>query len=117
MDQEQESRTQLAEDRTVLANERTYSAWVRTGLSALAGGVAFEKFLTGVMPDWIIRTISLILILFSLCAFVLAIWHYTHLGVKLQRADIRRLPIKSLILLTTALCAASLLALLGLYLS
>ena len=29
-------------DRTVLANERTYTAWIRTGLTALAAGVAVE---------------------------------------------------------------------------
>jgi len=113
--QEREVRTRLAEDRTVLANERTYSAWIRTGLAALATGVAFEKFLTGTMPEWTIRTISIILILFSFCAFFLAIWHYTHLGLKLQHAEIRTLPIKSLAVMTVALCAAALLALLGLY--
>lgn len=111
-----EGRTRLAEDRTVLANERTYTAWVRTGLTALAAGVGFEKFLTGAMPDWIVRTIAIILILFSFCAFFLAIWHYTHLGLKLKNAEIRTPPIKSLMLLTAALCVASLLALAGIVL-
>jgi putative membrane protein len=113
--QERETRTRLAEDRTILANERTYSAWVRTGLAALATGLAIEKFLTGIMPEWTVRAIATILILFSFCAFFLAIWHYTHLGLKLQRAEIRTLPIKSLMFLTAALCAAALLALLGVY--
>jgi putative membrane protein len=108
-------RERLAEDRTVLANERTYTAWVRTGLAALATGVAFGKFLTGTMPDWTIRAIATILILFSGCAFFLAIWHYTHLGLKLRNAEIRTLPIKSLMVLTAALCAASILALIGFY--
>jgi putative membrane protein len=111
-----DGRTRLAEDRTVLANERTYTAWVRTGLAALAAGVGFEKFLTGAMPDWIVRTIAIILILFSFCAFFLAIWHYTHLGLKLKNAEIRTPPIKSLMLLTAALCMASLLALAGIVL-
>jgi uncharacterized membrane protein YidH (DUF202 family) len=30
----------LAYDRTHLANERTYAAWLRTGLSVAAGGIA-----------------------------------------------------------------------------
>ena len=114
---EDATRTRLAEDRTVLANERTYTAWVRTGLAALASGVALEKFLTGTMPDWILRGIAVILILFSLCAFLLAIWHYMHLGLRLQKADIRKLPLRSLAVLTAALCLASLLALVGLYAS
>lgn len=113
--QEREASTRLAEDRTVLANERTYTAWVRTGLAALATGVAFAKFLTGTMPDWTVRAISVILILFSFWAFFLAIWHYTHLGLKLQHAEIRTLPIKSLVVLTAALCVAALLALFGLH--
>lgn len=111
-----EARTRLAEDRTILANERTYSAWVRTGLAALAAGVAFERLLAGTMPDWILRTIAVILIVFSFSAFFLAIWHYTHLGLRVQRAEIHKLPIKSLAALTAGLCAASVLALAGLFL-
>ena len=111
-----EARTRLAEDRTILANERTYSAWVRTGLAALAAGVAFERLLSGTMPDWILHTISVILIVFSFCAFFLAVWHYTHLGLSVQRAEIHRLPVKSLAALTAALCVASVLALVGIFL-
>lgn len=110
-----EFRNRLAEDRTVLANERTYTAWVRTGLAALAAGVGFEKFLVGALPEPIIRAVAVILILFSFCAFFLAIWHYTHLGLKLSNAEIRTPPIKSLIVLTAALCLASVLALIGIF--
>lgn len=105
----------LEEDRTVLANEQTYTAWVRTGLAALATGVGFERFLSGAMPDWTIRAIAVILILFSACAFFLAIWHYTHLGLRLQNADIKGLPIRLLIFLTASLGVAVILALAGLY--
>lgn len=112
-----DARTCLAEDRTVLANERTYSAWVRTGLAALAAGVGSERFLSGAMPGWIVRGVAVILILFSCCAFFLAIWHYTHLGLKLKNAEIRTPPIKSLMLLTAALYLASLLALAGIFLA
>lgn len=112
---ESETRTRLAEDRTVLANERTYTAWVRTGLAALAAGVGIERFLAGAMPGWIVRAIAVILIFFSFCAFFLAIWHYTNLGLKLKNAEIRTPPIKSLMLLTAALCLASLLALAGIF--
>jgi len=107
--------TQLAEDRIVLANEQTYTAWVRTGLAALATGVGFERFLSGAMPDWTIRAMAIILILFSACAFFLAIWHYTHLGLRLQNADIKILPIRILVALTAALGLTVTLALAGLY--
>lgn len=36
-------RDELAYDRTHLANERTYAAWLRTGLSVSAGGVAIAR--------------------------------------------------------------------------
>lgn len=35
-----ELQLRLAYDRTRLANERTYAAWLRTGLSVAAGGIA-----------------------------------------------------------------------------
>jgi putative membrane protein len=114
--EERDFRTRLAEDRTVLANERTYTAWVRTGLAALAAGVGFEKFLSGEMPEPIIRAIAVLLILFSLCAFFLAIWHYSHLGLKLKNTEVRTPPIRSLVVLTAALCVAALLALVGIFL-
>jgi putative membrane protein len=115
MEVRDESSTRLAEDRTVLANERTYTAWIRTGLAALASGVAFEAALSGGKTGWAISVISAILIVFSLFAFIAGIWHYTHLGLRLQRAEIRSLPIKTLILITAALCLASLTALAGLF--
>lgn len=35
----------LAQDRTLLAAERTYAAWMRTGLSIAAGGIAIVRLL------------------------------------------------------------------------
>jgi putative membrane protein len=39
----------LAQDRTLLAAERTYAAWMRTGLSIAAGGIAIVRLLPA--PD------------------------------------------------------------------
>lgn len=36
----------LAEERTLLASERTYSAWIRTALAAMAGGIAILRLIT-----------------------------------------------------------------------
>ena len=36
----------LAEERTLLAAERTYSAWIRTALAAMAGGLAILRLIT-----------------------------------------------------------------------
>ena len=36
----------LAEERTLLASERTFSAWLRTALAAIAGGVAILRLIS-----------------------------------------------------------------------
>lgn len=36
----------LAEERTLLASERTFSAWLRTALAAIAGGIAIVRFVS-----------------------------------------------------------------------
>jgi len=112
----EDSRTGYALDRTVLANERTYAAWVRTGIAALAAGVAIEKFMVDAMPGWTIRSIAVLLIVYSMVAFGVAAWRYSHLGLKLSHIDVRANPS----LVTTGgsivLVVCSLLALAGLWL-
>jgi inner membrane protein YidH len=73
-------RTELAANRTVLAAERTYAAWVRTGLAALASGVGAQRLLSGVIPEWGVRTIGSVLVLFSAFSFGAAVWRevFTH---------------------------------------
>jgi putative membrane protein len=102
-------------DRTVLANERTYTAWIRTGLTALAAGVAIEKFMVDVIPPWGVRAIAVILIGFSAVAFFVAAWRYTHLGIKLGRADVKRVPLVVTIGTSLILIACALIALAGLW--
>jgi putative membrane protein len=109
---EEHSQT-LAEDRTVLANERTYTAWVRTGLAALAAGIGFERLLRGEVPQWIGIGIAVVLIGFAAAAFTLAAWRYSHHGMKLSRADVRGVPVPVLIVLSAAMVIAALLALAG----
>lgn len=38
-------RTDLARQRNLLANERTFSAWLRTGLSAMVAGLGIARLL------------------------------------------------------------------------
>ena len=69
-------RTDYAEDRTVLANERTYSAWGRTGFTAMAAGLAAAKLLGDALPRWSVLTISTLSIAYGAFAFVAAVWRY-----------------------------------------
>ena len=111
-----ESRTGYAEDRTVLANERTYASWMRAGLAALASGLAFQKFLGGILPSWGVRTIAVVLIVVSGLVFATAEWRYSHLGVKLRRAGIHTVPAIWTRLLSLLLISASIVALVGVWL-
>lgn len=36
----------LSEERTLLASERTFSAWLRTALAAMGGGIAILRLIT-----------------------------------------------------------------------
>jgi len=104
-----------AVDRTVLANERTYAAWIRTGLAALAAGVAIEKFMADVMPDWTIRAIAMVLIVFSAAAFLAGAWRYTHLGIRLEGVEVRAVPAILTTGVSVVLALCSLLALVGIW--
>ncbi len=45
MKNEETLNNSLAEERTLLAAERTFSAWLRTALSAMAGGLVFVRLI------------------------------------------------------------------------
>jgi putative membrane protein len=112
-DQDKPERTVFAEDRTALANERTYSAWLRTGLGALAAGAAFEKLLGQQAPPAVVKGAATALIVGAVVMFWIGWWRYTHLGRKLRDVDIRRMPEWGALALALLLSAAALLVLAG----
>jgi putative membrane protein len=68
-----ESSLELAAERTVLACERTYSAWVRTGLSAVVAAVGLHAVLRGHVPRPLLHLSSAGLLAFGALCFVAAI--------------------------------------------
>ena len=110
---EKQERTIFAEDRTALANERTYSAWLRTGLGALAAGAAFERLLGQQMPTALAKGAAAALVATAVAIFWVGWWRYTHLGRRLRDADIRRMPDWAALALALTLSAAGLLVLAG----
>jgi putative membrane protein len=110
-----EEHPDYAEHRTLLANERTYAAWVRTGLAALAGGIAFETFVPGTIPGWSVRVIAVILLIFGVACFWLALWRYRHLGIRFPHLKPVTIATPLIAALTLLLIAASLLALAGIW--
>jgi hypothetical protein len=53
-----EDRTGYAMERTDLARERTFSAWLRTGISAMAAGLGIARLLQSVSNEWIATTLG-----------------------------------------------------------
>jgi putative membrane protein len=109
-------RNQLAADRTVFAAERTYAAWVRTGLAALAGGVGAEALLENAMPQWSIRLVATILILFSVFSFGAAVWRHVHPGPPPPKTDAPQIAPVLLVIATGFLILVALSALIGIWL-
>src|SRR4051812_20812263 len=107
--------TRLAADRTILAAERTYAAWVRTGLFALASGVGARALLTGLMPEWLIRTDASVLIVFSMFCFGAAIWRHVNPGPPPPIPDVRQISRPLLIAVNLFLALVSLAALAGIW--
>ncbi len=107
--------TRYALDRTALANERTYLAWTRTGLASLAGGLAAEKYLEGVIPLYGLRFIATSLIIFSMLSFIIAAWRYRTLHVDLKSMDVTMLPNSLVLGLSIFFTICSLLGLIGLW--
>jgi uncharacterized membrane protein YidH (DUF202 family) len=57
----------------------------------LAAGMAIEKFMVDAMSGWTIRSIAIILIIYSMIAFIIAAWRYSHLGLKL--VEVKLIPL------------------------
>lgn len=109
-------RTELAADRTVLAAERTYAAWVRTGLAALASGVGAKALFAQFTQTWLAEVAGSMLVLFSACCFVAAVWREFDPGAPPPRPDTRRLPIPFLLIANGFLILLSLVVLVGIWL-
>ena len=52
--------------RFTLANERTFLAWIRTSLALLAGGVAVEAFMAGLLGPELRKSIAVLLLVLAL---------------------------------------------------
>ena len=106
-------RTELASNRTALAAERTYSAWIRTGLFALAIGAGAKSTLIGLMPAWIVLVDASALALFSVFCFCAAAWRIYNFGATRPTPDLSRINYRLLLAMSLFLSCVSLIALYG----
>ena len=109
--------TSLALSQTVLASERTFQSWIRTGLTALATGLGIANFLQESMPLWMLLTITTILLVLSILAFLQVTWRYKHLHIRMKHLDVDATPIWLVKAFSYSLAGCALLALLALYLT
>ena len=86
-------RTDLAEDRNILAIERTYAAWLRTGLGALAVGIAFERLFFETQPVWISKAGATALIVLAVVMFLFSLWRYRQERRRVLHHSVPRMPI------------------------
>lgn len=72
------SRTKLAAQRNELAAERTFSAWIRTGLSGVGGGLALNEFLTFKRTEniFLAELAGVVLIVWGIAVTIYALWSY-----------------------------------------
>ena len=96
---------ELALDRTLLAAERTYSAWTRTGLAAMGGGLAVVRAL--VFNSDVHKTVSHIiggmLVILGAVIFVYAIISYRRICARLSQDALMKNSSGAMILITAAL--------------
>ena len=105
------NRDELALQRTLLAADRTFSAWIRTGLAGIGGGLAVSRVLIfkSYENQIVANIIGALLVIWGACIFVYAIYDYRATCAKLARKGLESNSLKPLALMTTVLFIIALL--------
>ena len=104
-------RTEWADERTRMAAERTFAAWLRTGLTLVAGGLATARLLTSIEPGWLVRAMGVILIVLGGTIFALGFRTYRELSKEMKEEEIESTSVWFLGLMTLMLLLAAVFAL------
>ncbi len=109
-----EVRDALAYDRTHLANERTFAAWLRTGLSMAAGGIAIAHLVPEPARDsWVALLLGMAFVLLGIGVIAYSARQFAHMAANLARESGRPSPAPTrAVFVLTALVAVLLLAVL-----
>ena len=103
-------RTDWAKVRTLLAKERSYTAWIRTGLAALAAGLGVAHILKGYEPQWIVLVLGIVLSVAGFIAPILGFWSYRQSLKQLEKEGIRGVSLKIIGIFTGVIILASIFA-------
>jgi putative membrane protein len=92
--------------RTHLANERTFLAWLRTGITLIALGLAAAQFLArDVLPEIpVVRTLATLMILMGVFTICTGLYRYRKGAERIEAEEFR--PAGSSLVIATALALA-----------
>jgi putative membrane protein len=96
---------QLASERTLLAAERTFSAWIRTGLTAIGGGLAVARVLVfkSHAHELLAHAIGGLLVVWGASVFIHAILSYHHTCKRLSQEGLSRNSLGAMKVMTATL--------------
>lgn len=103
--QENRGLEELASERTLLAAERTFSAWIRTGLAALGGGLAVARVLIfkSYEHQVVAHVIGALLVIWGASIFIYAIIDYRRTCARLMEKGPSKKSLRALLLMTVVL--------------
>jgi hypothetical protein len=84
-------------------------------VTALAAGIAFERFIPGTILGWSVQAIPVMLIVFGASCFWLGLRRHRRLGIRLPHLKAVTIAPRLIAALRLLLIAASLLALVGIW--
>lgn len=105
----------LARLRTIMAAERTFAAWLRTGLAAIAGGLAIIKFVeyNSETQELLSHFASLMLMVWGIVIILVNLKHFTGYLKDLNKDKIYNTYNRRVILYTMLLIFAGVLLLIA----
>ena len=106
-----DSRTNWAHERTRLAKERTFSAWLRSGLSAVGVGLGLAKLLPSVEPRWMMQAIGILFIGAGGIVFIMGFQTYHNVMKKLEEEGFKGIPSSYMGVLTSMMLLGAILGL------
>ncbi len=110
---DQLGRDELALERTIMAADRTYSAWVRSGLAGVGGGLAVARLLeiNNHGNQVLAVVIAALLVIWGAIIFIYAIIDYRRTCVKLKQEGQMKNSLRAFSLMTAVLLIVAALAL------
>jgi len=96
---------ELASERTLLAADRTFSAWIRTGLAGVVGGLAVARVLIfrSFEHQVAAHVIGALLVMWGASIFVYAIIDYRRTCARLMQEGPSKNALRALLLMTAVL--------------